>query len=691
MSDVLRTLLLALLGGTVFLSVAVLPGMRLADRLARPGHSLVARLILSLALSQVLIAGTAFVLIGLGRFSGIAVGVVTTVLVITSLPVLVRWVREARAAAPLAGLVILLAVPWVVFAGAGGWPPADTLQWYYSGLGNQLTTAAGVPDSVAEWGLHLRWLPDYLVFNVGSEAYLSLLGFLPRADALAAWRVPVVIAGLLLLVAVLRLWVSRPVAVAGAICVAGTTFFLAKFDAYKPEAYGIVLGLAALWLVVMGVRHGRRSWILLGGAALGLDLAVHAIAATVMAFLVVGFAVAELLARREERRTAFGWLVRAAALGLLLSVVLGIGLQGRPLVATSAMNPATVGDDDPTWTFFLRSTGNFVVPEPPPPRRPLAGGVTTPWPGLRLTSAFGWWLIPFVGIGLIALAYLGGRRARSGLLGLAGGTTLLVLGIGFFAVAFDTYVPRWTGLVRFGQYLPLLAGLGVAFAMAGYLRAWSWLAQVRVPRQLLPLVAAAGVLWLVPSAFGRYAAETRISAPGRAAMEEVRLVARPGDVILSNALTTGTLEFFTGVEAPLEGRQPLIEEPDVLAAANDLLLDAHAWFAQPDERTFLDDLGVHWILAVEEPSALGASATLGGSPAALDSVAYLHRVWSDSGVALYEVMRPNTAAAVVDIRSTTPDLTNLAAAIALGLLGGALLILPVPRSWRRRAGPSVPS
>ena len=55
----------------------------------------------------------------------------------------------------------------------------------------------------------------------------------------------------------------------------------------------------------------------------------------------------------------------------------------------------------------------------------------------------------------------------------------------------------------------------------------------------------------------------------------------PGDVVLSNALTTGTVESFTGLEDPLEGRQPLIEDPAFLAAANQLLLDAHDWFEDP--------------------------------------------------------------------------------------------------------------
>jgi len=237
------------------------------------------------------------------------------------------------------------------------------------------------------------------VFNVDSEAYLALLSFVPRADALAAWRVPVTILGMLLLFCVFRQWLGRPAAVAGVVVTAGTTFYLAKFDAYKPEALGIVVGLAALWLVVRGLRGRRRSWILLAGASMGVGLSIHAIAATVMGLFIAGFAGAEWLVLRRERLPRLGWLVRAAALGFLISVVMGAGVQGRAIVASAALNPTTIGGADPTWTFFLRSSGDFSEPEPPPPQRPLAGGVTSPWAGFRVTSAFGWWLLPVVGVG----------------------------------------------------------------------------------------------------------------------------------------------------------------------------------------------------------------------------------------------------------------------------------------------------
>jgi hypothetical protein len=302
--------------------------------------------------------------------------------------------------------------------------------------------------------------------------------------------------------------------------------------------------------------------------------------------------------------------------------------------------------------------------------------VTSPWAGLRVTSAFGWWFFPVIAIGFAFLVGLGGRRPKAAVIGLAGAGALIGAGVLFFALRFDTYVPRWTGLVRFGQYAPLLAGVAVAFAAGGYVRLWSWLAEIHVPRLAPLIVALLGVLWLLPTAATRYSAEAQLPAAGLAALEEVNTRAHPGDIVLSNALTTGTIESFTGLEAPLEGRQPLIEEPGFLASANQLLLDAHRWFENPADRSLIDRLGVHWVLAADSAATLGAPAFLGGSAAGLASAAGLHQVWSAPGITLYEVVDAKDEAGVRDAKR---PLVNVPRAIVIGLVGlllGALLIAP---------------
>ena len=693
MIDILRALSLSALGTVALAAILLLPGARLADRLVGSRGGVSARLAASVVLSQLLIAGVGLALIGIGRFSGVAVAVAAIAFSVISLPTAVGWlragIRDGRkrrlAVAPI--WFVLLVTPWIGAVGLPGWPPADTLQWYYDGLGAQLTAAGGIPTGIAEWGTTVRWLPDYLVFNVDSEAYLALLPFLPRADALAAFRVPTALVALVLVFVALRLWVGRSVAIAGTTAIAGSVFFLAKFDAYKPEAVGILVGLAAGWLIVRGIRSGRALWVLTGGAAFGAALSIHAIAAVVLGLIVAGLALVEWLALRRDRTVRLVWLVRAALLGLVISVAMGIAVQGRATVAPAAGNPTIVAGGDPTWTFFLRSTGNFVEPAPPPPTRPLAGGVTSPWAGLRITSAFGWWFVVVAAIGAAFGFALGGRRLKSATIGMLVAGSLVGLAIAFFAIRFETYVPRWTGLVRFGQYAPLGAGILFAVATAGFVRLWAWLAERRLPRETPFVVAVVALAWLLPAATGRYSAEVRMPEAGLAALGALRSLARPDDIVLTNALTTGTVESFTGLEVPLEGRQPLIEDPAFLGEANALLLDTHAWFDRPTDRVLIDRLGVSWVLVVDRPDLLGADKVIGGSVSTMRGAPGLEPAWSADGILLLRVANPVVDRAAHDSMSATVDLSRAAVtAIVAGLIAALLL---APRQAFGRLVPGV--
>jgi hypothetical protein len=676
------TMLPLVLAGSVALAgLLVLPGFRLAARLGGPIDRGFAPLALAIASSVLLLLAIATPLLALGFFSGLAMAMVAVALALWSLPPFLHWVRrtvgrtEGRSPGrPLAtaAWVAALAVPWVLVALEPGFPPADRLQWYYAEVGRQLAGAGGIPISVAEWGREVRWLPDYLVFDVISNTYAALLPGIGPAEAISAWRVPVAALSIVAVYALLRLWIGRSPAILGTALIAGGTFFVAKFNAYKPEAVGILLGLIALWLVVQGVRSGRRSWLLLAGLLYGADLSVHAVAAVATGLLGAGFGGAEwLLARRARRGLADG-LVRAAVLGLALSVALGVGLQGRAIVASQALEPALVGGEDPTWAFFLASTGVFEDPLPSPPARPLAGGISFPWDGFRVTSAFGWWLLASVAVGLFLLAAFGGRRGRAAVLGLGVSGALLGLTIAFFALSFATYVPRWTGLVRFGQYVPLGVAVGVAFGLEGFLRAWTRVAERPVPRRL-PLVAAiVGVAWLVPWVVPRYAAEPRIQPAGLEALARLEALAGPDDVVVSNVLTAGTIELFTGLEDPLEARQPLIEELGLLRAANDLLHEGHEFFDGPADRGFVDRLGARWVVVADDPAVLGATATLGGSTSGVAGVEWLRPAWQGPGIVIHEVVEPASGAARVDRLEPLP----LAGPAALAMLAfGALLIV----------------
>lgn len=654
----LDRVLVVAVAGLVLPALLVLPGWAVASRLAGPYRRTTAEPILALAVGVLVVVGLGLILVGLRAYSPGLLAVLVVFAAATGLRPAVRWLRARWAAggAPrrwdlgLGVWLLVASLPWWATAVAPGYPPADRLVWTYAVIGHQLAEAGGIPAGVSEWGMTLRWLPDYLAFNLISGAYEGLIGMVRPADALAAWRVPLALLGLWLGFAVLRLWLGRAPAIVGTALLGGSVAVLSKFNAYKPEALGIVLGLAACWLVVAGLRHRRPVWILIGGLVLGLDLAVHAIAATVLGLVVAGVAAGEWgrgvvggRGRGAGVLRPVGWLVGAALAGFALSVVVGVVFQGRPLVATEALQPTLADGRDPTWTFFLRSTGDFRDPEPPRPVLPLARGVTMPWEGLTVASGTGWWFLVAIAVGVFFVLARPSWRGRAGVVGWAVAGGLLALGMAFFALGFETYVPRWTGLVRFGQYVPVLAAVAAAFALEGGRWAWRLVAGgpagEGVRRWVVRSVAAGAVVWLVGVAGAAYERDAvRLSPVGERALVELARLGAPGDVVLSNALTPGTIEFFTGLEAPLEGRQPLIEEPEVLAAANELLLRAHRfWTGDPGAVDLLGDLGVRWLLVADDPALLGASAGLGGSTADLAGRPGIEVVWSEGGVAIARV------------------------------------------------------
>jgi hypothetical protein len=146
--------------------------------------------------------------------------------------------------------------------------------------------------------------------------------------------------------------------------------------------------------------------------------------------------------------------------------------------------------------------------------------------------------------------------------------------------------------------------------------------------------------------------------------------------VLTNALTTGTVESFTRVEDPLEGRQPLIEDPAFLTGANQLLLDVHTWFDRPTDRTLIDRLGASWVLVVDHPDLLGADALVGGSVAAVRGAPGLEPAWSADGILLLRVVDPVVDRAAHDSTTPTVDLWRAAVTAIVASLMAALLLAP---------------
>ena len=212
--------------------------------------------------------------------------------------------------------------------------------------------------------------------------------------------------------------------------------------------------------------------------------------------------------------------------------------------------------------------------------------MTSPWAGFRIVSAFGWWLIPFGAIG--------SRLPRSGwavvgsaasVVGIVAAGALVGAGIAFFALAFDTYVPRWTGLVRFGQYLPLLVGLGgdvrdrrlpARLVVAGR--------RTRAAASFAVVAAIAGLVWLTADRRSRATRRRRGSrragrrrstscadGPARRRRPVERADDRDGRVVHRVSRTRSRV-------ASRSSRSRPSSRP-----TNALLLDVHDWFVNPTD------------------------------------------------------------------------------------------------------------
>src|SRR5207248_8653423 len=125
-------------------------------------------------------------------------------------------------------------------------------------------------------------------------------------------------------------------------------------------------------------------------------------------------------------------------------------------------------------------------------------------------SGTGWWLLATIALAMLLVFAFAGPRVRGGIVGLAVAGGLLGTAIGLFALAFHTYVPRWTGLVRPGQYVPLFVAGGLAFGVDGARIAWSSLVPRRTPRLAWPAAAVISLACLLPLALAHFQADAPV-------------------------------------------------------------------------------------------------------------------------------------------------------------------------------------
>ena len=467
-------------------------------RVASEPRPPVETLVVAIAFSVIALALAGSLLIGAQLFDLAALGVFTAALALAGLPAFLRTARGLRREWLTAVALLLLAIPFAWTALRANLTPSHSYQWYYWDLGSQLQTAGGVPQSVLEFGLPVRWHPDYVLAVIATGAYRALAFPLSEVAAIGAYRVPIFLLCIAAAYLVFRLWVARVPALIGVAAASATTLFVTKFASYKPETIGFAIGLLATWLAITAVRKRSRGTMLLAGGLFGVTVGMHGIAAAVTGMLAVSAALAEIWALAHHRRAMLGNGLRAGALAVVVVLATGLSLQGRAVVASDAGHPVLEHGHDPTWAFLNRHNGTFYFPPQPTVSSQAADTLEHPWPGGPVGS-WGWALASAVV--LVAAGFslrLGGRRRRAAI-ALLGTTGLTAAAMLFFGLKFDTFIPQHTGLTRIAIYLGLLYGLGLALAADLVL---AWLRRLRLDSRQL---SAMGPLRAFSSAPGRSA------------------------------------------------------------------------------------------------------------------------------------------------------------------------------------------
>jgi len=627
----------------IAMGVLIVPGFGVRRFMRLRDEDLGGDLAVSVVLSVLAIGGLGALLVGFRIMSRDRLALLILIPFLLGIVPALEWLKRCFMEKPklIAGFGVL-AIPWMWLAAQPGLPPAEVFQWWYWDLGRYLTEAGGIPSWVAEYGTDVRWLPDYLIFNLLSETYAGFGSVVADDSLMQYWKVSVLLIALPMTYMVFRLWVGRLASFVGLVVLVGSTFWTAKFNAYKPEAVGIVIGLACVWLLVHGLRERRVEFVLLAGIGLGVNMAIHGVAAVVVGFLLLAAALAELVWSHRGRWRDFIVLASAAVLAGALILSVGIGLQGRAIVAGDAFNPKISSGGDPTWRFLRLSVGVLDVEPVPTLREQIDENlrrVERPWgKSLPVDVTSAWLAIPIVA-GLIMLGVKGGERERAGFLALLIFAGLLMASAVLFAVSFVTFVPRHTGISRMSQYMPMAIALAMALSVEGYRRA---LNGIRVQREFgMGDIVGAGVLTFalamgVAVPLASYQSKPVLTEAGRDGTDALRIFSTPGDRVLSNATTRGTVESLTRIDSLLEGRQPLIEDAEFLDHTNETLESAIRFFRSPAEDSVLTDFGVRWLLISDKPALLGAEESFGGSVEQFRGLPQFREVWSAEGVALFE-------------------------------------------------------
>lgn len=701
LAAVLATLQLAITVALLFL----LPGVTWAHLLA-PATGPLARLGRAVGVS---LLTTSTACIGLA-YAGMLRPPITvaTLVVLTLAPLGIRSVRQGvrRELAPLrrptarqrrwwlaatagAGVIAaLVVIPSRLRVGETLLPFTSTV-WYYVNLARVVAERGGFPATLPEWGTARPFQLDYLPVTAHAAAALQLF----PGDLLVqleAYRLAILVAGLAAATLVFRRWVSSWIALLGAVLLLATTRLEFRFLSYKPETFGLVLVLVAIWAADRAIVE--RSWRL-GGLALASSTLAFLAHAEV--FLILGPALLGLVAARafvSPRGGALGLRARVPP-RMAVGAALAVAVFGGAVVLGSAVNLALTGElrvlgyvspdrlagetsppppdeippgwvftDDPTWDFYVAAVSPGQVGSAPPgsffDAQMLPRSLAAIWPGLdgRIRSMLVVLAI-LVAAPVVGWPWLDVRRRRALV-------TWWTFGAALFAGAYllyllaDTYVPQRTGPRRLMAYelmLPVTAMLVLLWSLDRLLRA-GW-------RALLPrrgAMQAAGLALAVITAVALAPApDTDPSLdldrdPGLTAVgyEVYRWIDAnlPQDArILANAYTDGSLAGISGRTGIIDGRAVYLEDRSFLAESTALVLGARVVFqtpAGPGAARYLARERVAYLLvggADASGADLGGYGLFATDLHALESSDRytLLRTFGDGRLLLFEVRRPS--------------------------------------------------
>jgi hypothetical protein len=606
----------------------VLPGLTLGP-LILPGAPTPLHVIgRAIGLSLLIVAGTCTLLAGIGQLR--AGPLIATLAVITLAP-LAHPAARASMRGVLSGsrrrrrwwlggafgLLILgatVVLPSRATVGDDLLPKTST-PWYYMAVAREVADAGTIPATIQEWGQARPFPTDYLPATAHAAAALELL----PGDLLVAfawYRIAILLAAGLIAALLLRRWFSSWVAILGACLLLSTVRLEAKFLDYRPETFGLILALFAVWAAdqAMADRSGRSLAVALAAAiatflshAEVFLLLGPALAGVAVARAIVGKGRAGLRVPRpvQLRPLAVAGVILAGAVivggGLnavfagefrLLGYVTATRHAARPVPADRIPTGWTFSGD-PTWDFYVASVAPALDGQPPP--RNFFGSSLLPraildiWPGLDARGRGD--LITLGGLlaaPILLWPWLDPRQRRFLLAWWLFGVGLLVGSWLLFSIS-KTYVPARVGprrLMPYELFVPVMSAVVLLFGLDRLLRP-GW--RLLLPRRGAML--AAGVLLAIVTIGAAAPAPTSVlddeldepglSAVGYDALRWIDANLPPDARLLTNAYTDGSILAVAHRQAILDGRAVYLEDADFLAESTSLVLGARVLFADP--------------------------------------------------------------------------------------------------------------